>query len=61
MNEAYGNDLKGVRGCVKRAPTQLLNQLAFRSDAVKRRPFYIILPTQVISSHNKRGHQGPLH
>ena len=43
------------------ALTQQLNQLAFRSDAVKRQPFYIILPTHVISSHNIRGHRGPLH
>ena len=34
-----------LRGCVKRAPTQLLNQLAFRSDAVKSVHHFVIFTT----------------
>ena len=44
-DDSLGNDLKGVRGCVKRAPTQLLNQLAFRSDAVKSVHHFVIFTT----------------
>ena len=55
-------DLMGVGRACAHALTQQLNQLAFRRDAVKSAAIFIfILPTQVFSSHNKRGRPGPLH